>query len=93
PAFDAVLGGGRYGMTFPVGDPEGLADRLSRVLGDTDLRSRLARQGLARAREYDWSRVGEQVVAVYESVRTAGEAQVSLEAGPRPWGRGRWRRR
>lgn len=67
-AFTAVLDGGRCGLSFPNGDASALAERVNRVLGDPELRRQLSATGSRRAATFDWSRVGEQVLAVYESV-------------------------
>ena len=91
PAFDDVLDRGRAGLLFPVGDHAGLARQVGRLLGDDELRRQVAAAGAARAWTFDWSRVGEQVLAVYESVRTSEQARVGLEPTPRPWSG--WRRR
>lgn len=90
-AFEAVLDHGRAGITFPVGDAEQLAAKVCLLLADAELRRRVAEAGTARAWSFDWSRVGEQVLAVYESVRPAGLAKVELEPSARPWS-GWWRR-
>lgn len=89
-AFHDVLEGGRAGLLFPVGDAAGLAGRVIRLLDDAGLRSRMAEAGARRAWDFDWSRVGEQVLAVYESVRSSAYPRVGLES-TRPWAA--WRRR
>jgi phosphatidylinositol alpha-mannosyltransferase len=90
-AFDAVLDHGRAGVTFPVGDPAALAQKVCLLLADPELRRRIAEAGTARAWTFDWSRVGEQVLAVYESVRDSDLPQVAIEPSARPWTA--WRRR
>ncbi|MGB3763932.1 MAG: glycosyltransferase family 4 protein [Ornithinimicrobium sp.] len=72
PAFAEVLDGGRAGMLFDCGDPPSLAAAVLRVVGSARLRAELSRAGPARAVHFDWSRVGRQVLAVYDSVRPAG---------------------
>lgn len=72
PAFREVLDDGRAGELFPVADPVGLADALVRLLGHRGRRDELARRGPAQARRYDWSRVGREVLDVYDSVRVPG---------------------
>lgn len=90
-AFQAVLGHGKAGVTFTNGDSAALAERVNQVLADEDLRRRLSAAGSARAWEFDWSRVGEQIVAVYESVRSAAAPSVVVEPPARTLTR--WRRR
>jgi phosphatidyl-myo-inositol alpha-mannosyltransferase len=89
-AFHDVLEGGRAGLLFPVGEAAGLSGQVNRLLGDDGLRRRMAEAGARRAWDFDWSRVGEQVLAVYESVRSSAYPRVAPES-TRPWAA--WRRR
>ncbi len=72
PAFAEVLDGGKAGMLFDRGDSRSLTSAVLRVLGSAHLRAELSRNGPARAQDFDWSRVGRQVLAVYDSVRPTG---------------------
>ena len=72
-AFRDVLDGGRCGALFRTGDAEALAASASALLSDTDRRAELVSEGAERAREYDWSRVARQVVAVYNTIADGGE--------------------
>ncbi|MGB7447558.1 MAG: glycosyltransferase family 4 protein [Ornithinimicrobium sp.] len=72
PAFREVLQAGRFGELFPVEDATALGDTLTRLLRQPHRRAELAGLGPQRAMRYDWSRVGRQVVAVYDSVRPPG---------------------
>jgi phosphatidylinositol alpha-mannosyltransferase len=72
-AFRDVLDDGRCGVLFPTGDSTALAAAASALLPDVARREALSAVGLDRAREYDWSRVAKQVVAVYEAVAATGE--------------------
>jgi phosphatidylinositol alpha-mannosyltransferase len=72
-AFRDVLDGGRTGDLFTTGDAAALATAASELLGDAERRAELARRGVDRAQEYDWSRVARQVLAVYETVWVEGE--------------------
>ncbi|SAK69977.1 glycosyltransferase [Caballeronia ptereochthonis] len=47
-----ILGDGRFGILFPVGSVEQLADALRRVLTDESLRTRMKERALERAQEY-----------------------------------------
>ncbi|SAK70771.1 glycosyltransferase, group 1 family protein [Caballeronia hypogeia] len=47
-----ILGDGRFGMLFPVGAVDALADALRRVLGDEALRARMQAGALERAKDY-----------------------------------------
>lgn len=72
-AFRRVLDDGAAGALFATGDPEALAAEVLALAGDPD---RCARYR-ARAREvvgrYDWSVVTGQILAVYETVLSAGD--------------------
>jgi phosphatidyl-myo-inositol alpha-mannosyltransferase len=70
-AFRRVLDDGRLGVVFPTGDATALADSLVALLGDADRRAALADVAARAVRRYDWSVVGDEVLAVYETV-TAG---------------------
>jgi phosphatidylinositol alpha-mannosyltransferase len=72
-AFRDVLDGGRCGVLFDTGNPTALASAATALLSDAGRREQLRGVGLERAREYDWSRVAKQVVAVYETVAATGE--------------------
>jgi phosphatidylinositol alpha-mannosyltransferase len=68
----AVPGGPAAGTLFPSGDPEALARSVIDVLRRPDpARTALARQ---RARRYDWSSVGDAVLAVYRATMAAAGA-------------------
>ncbi|MDP9398972.1 MAG: glycosyltransferase family 4 protein [Actinomycetota bacterium] len=88
-AFRRVLDGGQAGMTFPVGDAPALARCLGQLLGDAPQRARLAAAATRRVGRYDWSRVAEDVLAVYETVAAGAGAVREDVAGGRL---GRWRR-
>lgn len=49
-------------------DLEGWTDAVRRVLADADLRGDLERRGLARSREFSWSRAARETLAVFRSV-------------------------
>ena len=73
PAFRRVLQDGLCGRMFPKGDSDALAVALVEVLSDPDERARLVAAGDRRVQEFDWDRVVDEVIAVYDSVRLPGE--------------------
>lgn len=73
PAFRRVLQDGRCGRVFARGDAAGLAAGMVELLEDPGLRGRYVEQGFRRVREFDWDRVVESVIAVYDSVHMPGE--------------------
>ncbi len=68
PAFRRVLGEGRFGELFRVGDAADLAERTVILLGDDHRRERLLQEAGPAARRYDWSVVAGRIVQVYETV-------------------------
>ena len=73
PAFRRVLEDGRSGMLFPNQDASALARCLVDLLADPELRREYVHEADRRVREFDWDRVVDDVIAVYESVRLPGE--------------------
>jgi phosphatidylinositol alpha-mannosyltransferase len=54
------------GRLVPAGDPTVLAAALAGLIADADLRVALGAAGREEARRYDWSRVTEEILEVYE---------------------------
>lgn len=73
PAFRRVLEDGRSGRLFPNEDSAALAAALVDLLSDAQARKAYVAEADRRVREFDWDRVVEDVIAVYESVHTPGE--------------------
>ena len=82
-AFGRVLDGGRVGVTFPTGDTAALAAALLRLLDDAPRRAALSAAAAVWVRRYDWATVGDELLAVYETV-AAGAGRVG-EDSTRPW--------
>lgn len=72
PAFRRVLGDGAFGVLTPRGDADALAEAVIALLADPVRREHLEAAGFERAMEFDWDRVVDDVLAVYDSVRTPG---------------------
>jgi phosphatidylinositol alpha-mannosyltransferase len=73
PAFRRVLEDGRSGRLFPNQDSRALGAALVDLLGDEERRAAYVVEADRRVRQFDWDRVVEDVIAVYESVRVPGE--------------------
>jgi phosphatidylinositol alpha-mannosyltransferase len=73
PAFRRVLEDGASGRLFANQDAAGLSDALIELLADPDLRARFVAAADVRVREFDWDRVVDDVIAVYDSVHMPGE--------------------
>jgi phosphatidylinositol alpha-mannosyltransferase len=82
-AFRRVLDDGRVGAMFPVGDTGALSRTLLELLDDGQRRARTAAAASVWVRRYDWKTVGDELLAVYETV-AAGSGAVGEDVG-RPW--------
>jgi phosphatidylinositol alpha-mannosyltransferase len=82
-AFGRVLDDGRVGVTFPTGDTAALSAALLSLLDDPSRRAALSAAAAGWVRRYDWSIVGDELLAVYETV-AAGSGRVGEETA-RPW--------
>ena len=75
------------GLTFPAGDPAGLAAAVDGLLADQVLARRLARQARARVRrDHSWAAVAERTVDLYaraEREERALRAGLAARAVPR----------
>jgi len=71
-AFARVLRDGHAGMLFNNGDSDSLSAAVNRLLDDPNQQERLVSAGHARAKQFDWKIVANQIVEVYESVRVEG---------------------
>lgn len=56
------------GLLFRTGSDADLAEKLTLLIDDAELRQRYVAAGAQRARRYDWDRVAKDVVTVYETV-------------------------
>ena len=77
-AFAQVLDGGAAGELFPNEDADALAAAAIRLLGDPERRAELRERGSRHVRRFDWSTVGADILAVYETV-TAGAGAVATD--------------
>jgi glycosyltransferase involved in cell wall biosynthesis len=63
---------GDAGLLVEPGSVAALAGAMECVADDPDLRSKLARMGLARAREFTWERTAARTIEVYEEAARGG---------------------
>lgn len=73
PAFRRVLQEGRSGRLFPNQDAGALAAALVELLADPGTRAEYVAAADVRVREFDWDRVVDDVIAVYDAVHMPGE--------------------
>ena len=77
-AFRRVLDDGRAGRLVGVGAADELATAIVELLSDDDVRQAQVTAARERAQRYDWSRVADQIMRVYETVTVgAGPVVVS----------------
>ncbi|WP_042418434.1 glycosyltransferase family 4 protein [Streptacidiphilus anmyonensis] len=81
-AFRQVLDGGSSGELFPVEDADSLAKVVLRLLADPARREALRDTGARHVRRFDWSTVGADILAVYETVATGAAAVIEAEPVP-----------
>ncbi|MFF7702654.1 glycosyltransferase family 4 protein [Streptomyces lydicus] len=77
-AFAQVLDQGEAGELFANEDADALATAAVRLLGDPARLAELRERGTRHVRRFDWSTVGADILAVYETV-TAGAASVAAD--------------
>jgi D-inositol-3-phosphate glycosyltransferase len=65
-----IVRDGETGFLVPDRDPRAFADCLGKLLCDPALRKRLGKRGNEIAREYAWSRIADQIEALYGEVVT-----------------------
>ena len=57
---------GVTGYSVPDQDPDAMADRLKRILGDPSTRSEMGTRAAEYARSYSWSFISSQIIKVYQ---------------------------
>ncbi|MGY5138186.1 glycosyltransferase family 4 protein [Streptomyces nigrescens] len=83
-AFAQVLDQGEAGELFTNEDAEALAAAAVRLLGDPARLAELRERGTRHVRRFDWSTVGADILAVYETVTTGATSVATDErVGPR----------
>ncbi|AZS70800.1 alpha-(1-2)-phosphatidylinositol mannosyltransferase [Streptomyces lydicus] len=83
-AFAQVLDQGEAGELFTNEDADALAAAAVRLLGDPARLAELRERGTRHVRRFDWSTVGADILAVYETVTTGATSVATDErAGPR----------
>lgn len=77
---------GRTGFLVPSDDPRALADQLSLLLTDGNLRRTMGQQAIQLSERYSWSIVAGQVVAAYRDLATHTRPQICCRDSPLPTG-------
>ena len=84
PAFDSLLGHGKYGSLFQSENSEDLAKRAIELFNSPELRRTIARAGREYAQSFDWDVVAERIYDVYE-MAMVGHNGVTLTSDNRAW--------
>lgn len=84
PAFDSLLGHGKYGSLFQSENSEDLAKRAIELLNNPELRRTIAKAGREYAQSFDWDVVAERIYDVYE-MAMVGHDGVTLSSDNRAW--------
>lgn len=84
PAFDSLLGHGKYGSLFQSESPQDLAHRAIELFKNPELRRTIARAGRQYAQSFDWDVVAERIYDVYE-MAMVGHNGVTLSSDNRAW--------
>jgi phosphatidylinositol alpha-mannosyltransferase len=84
PAFDSLLGHGKFGTLFESENASDLAKKVIELLGDDSQRKSIAESGKIYAQQFDWDVVAEKIYDVYEMAMVGGST-VSLSSENRAW--------
>ena len=84
PAFQALLGNGKYGELFTSEDPASLSKTISQLLKNKNRREQLKVDGKVYAQYFDWDEVATRIYDVYE-MAMVGLGKVTLSSENRGW--------
>jgi phosphatidylinositol alpha-mannosyltransferase len=84
PAFQALLGDGKYGSLFISEDAHSLARTVIEILKNDEKRNSLRSAGKTYAQSFDWDVVAERIYDVYE-MAMVGLGKVALSSESRGW--------
>lgn len=59
---------GVTGFTVPVDEPDSLADRITTLMCDPELRTRMSNQATIAAQAYDWEKIATRLISLYTEV-------------------------
>lgn len=84
PAFDSLLGHGKYGTLFHSENSVDLAEKIVQLFSDPQTRKNKADLGKDYAQSFDWDVVAEKIFDVYEMAMVGG-SKVTLASENRAW--------
>ena len=65
---------GETGYTIPDGEPDLMCEKLSMLLSDTEVRTRMGRRAAEVAQSYSWDKIAKQIMGVYDELTRVKEA-------------------
>jgi len=75
PVIASQVGGLAYliqdnvtGFVVPDSEPEGLANKISMLLQDKNLREKFGRQGAEYSKDYSWENIADKVIDLYQNI-------------------------
>lgn len=69
---------GEAALTFAPDDHDAIADALTRLLLDADLRADLRERGMQQAARFSWERTAEATIALYRSINRTSRERITL---------------
>lgn len=84
PGYQGVITHGETGILVEPKDANSLALGLVRVLADNELRQRVTANAREQIRQYDWERVAERLLAVYEEAIESNTSSDDRDLEPIP---------
>lgn len=67
---------GITGFTVPVDDPQALADRLTILIENDELKKQMGAQAVALAQDFRWERITERIITLYENMITSNTLSI-----------------
>lgn len=67
---------GITGFTVPVDDPHALADRLTILIENDELKRQMGAQAVALAQDFRWERITERIITLYENMITSNTLSI-----------------
>jgi phosphatidylinositol alpha-mannosyltransferase len=84
PAFDSLLGHGKFGTLFQSENSQDLASKAIELLNNPEGRLSIAKAGREYSQNFDWDVVAERIYDVYE-MAMVGSNGVTLSSDNRAW--------
>jgi phosphatidylinositol alpha-mannosyltransferase len=66
--FLSVFSDGVEGIAVPPKDPAKIAEGILKLIKDKQLRQQMGKQGIQKAKQYDWTIIASKILDVYKSV-------------------------